>query len=205
MMTIQKLAMIAMLVTAWTTGSAQALAQSEGLSAVTEETSSERAADDQRGRLESSVKTTLDEQSTVGPGADAVREVFQELQGTERQRKNQDMSVENINERRNRRRQRSRQTPPPPVHVQLQPRFDFYRPASAQVASKVQTSLNRLLKNRNAGSVSVTLEQRVAVLSGKVRSEYERSLLEKLVKIEPGISRVENRIVIEANQTDSAQ
>ena len=190
-----------MLVAAWTTGSVQVLAQSKGLSDLTEETSAERGADDQRGRIES----TMDEQDTVGPGAEAVREVFEELQGTQRDRKNQDMSVDNLNQRRNRRNRRSRQTPPPPVHVQLQPRFDFYRLDSARVATGVQMNLNRLLENRRAGSVSVTIDRRVAVLSGNVRSEYERSLLEKRVKIEPGISRVENRIVIEANQTGLAQ
>jgi len=193
-MVFRQLTVIAILVIVWTTGSTRSLAQVAGLSALTQQNGQEQSADDQRG----SIDPTQDRQEeVVGSTAEDVREVFQELRGTQRQRKNLDMSVENLNERRRSRRRRSRQNPPPPVHVQLQPKFEFSRLVSAQVASGVQTRLNQLLEIRSAGSVSVKIENRIATLSGTVRSEYERGLLEKLTKIEPGISRVENQIAIE--------
>ncbi len=193
-MLFRQFAVVVISVVVWATGSSWLLAQVTGLSALTKKNEPEQSADDQRGSID---PTQNRRKEVVGSTSETVREVFQELHGTQRQRGNLDMSIENLNERRRSRRRRSRQNLPPPVHVQLQPKFEFGQLASAQVASAMQTRLNQLLKIRSAGSVTVEIENRTATLSGIVRSEYERGLLEKLTKIEPGISRVENQIAIE--------
>ena len=148
----------------------------------------------QRGRIEA----PADAESPVGRSAEDVRRSFRELLGNERSQ-SFDMSVENINERRNaRRRQQRQRTPPPPVHVHLQPTFRFNLLASDAIAAATQTRISKFLAARDAGSVQVEVENRTARLSGTVRSEYERDLLEKLLAIEPGVSQVENLISVEA-------
>lgn len=199
-MTIRKHTFLAMLASTLAFGSSQLLAQTDGLSSLTTEAATNRSNEDQRGRIE----RTPGEQGMIGPNVENVREFIDELRGPQRQRPNIDMSVENINERRNSRRRRGRQNPPPPVHVQFQPMFYFNPPSSSQVEYALQTRLNQLLGYENSQLISVSVNNRVAILRGNVGSEYARRLLEKVLKIEPGISQVDNKIVV-APQAEPAR
>ncbi len=150
--------------------------------------------EDDRGSFEAS---TADE-GLVGRNAENVSKMLRELRGSKRQQRSVDMAVENLNERRSsRNRRRSQQSPPPPIHVQFLPSFRQYQRPVALVASGVQARISRLLEQRDAGSVRVEMVDRTATLTGMVESEYEQRLLERMVRIEPGVSSVRNLIVVE--------
>jgi len=162
------------------------------------ELASENAASESFSGDQGSLEAPQVGQGLVGRSADDVRRNFLEWLGSERRNRNSDMSVEDLNERRRARRSRQgRRNPPPPVHVHLRPKFQYPQLAAARVTADVQSRISAILSARDAGTVRVVVEDRKATLSGSVRSEYERLLLAKLVAIEPGISRVENRITIE--------
>jgi len=150
--------------------------------------------DSDRGSFDADVDTS----GRVGRTAEDVSNMLRELRGPGRQQRSANMSVENLNERRKRRSsQRAQRSPPPPVHVQFRPSFGLHGVPSPQLVQRMQTSLSRLLESRNAGEVQVVIRKRTATLTGVVKSEYERSLLEKMIRIEPGISAIENLITVE--------
>ena len=145
------------------------------------------------GTFEASTDT-----GTIGRTVEDVRKMQQELRGTERRQRRSNMNIENLNRRRNQRNRRSSQrNPPPPVHVQFQPSFSLQSVPAQQVANRVEINLTRLLQQRDAGAVQVSVSDRTATLTGSVESDYQRKLLEKMVRIEPGVSAVENLITVE--------
>jgi len=152
-------------------------------------------ADNDRGSFEANADTS----GPVGRSAEDVRNMLRELRGPGQQQRSANMSVENLNERRKRRSsQRAQRSPPPPIHVQFRPSFGLHRSPALQMAHGMQTRLSRLLESRDAGVVQVVIRERTATLTGSVKSEYERSLLERMVRIEPGISAIENLITVES-------
>ena len=57
----------------------------------------------------------------------------------------------------------------------------------------------RLMKTRaiaSQGNLSVSMEGRTAVLTGTVANEHARDLAARLCLLEPGVSKVENRLTI---------
>jgi len=177
---------------------AKSLAQSTGSpgGSVTEterEPNRSGIAEEDSGSFEAS-----EDQGPVGRNAEDVREMLQELRGTERRQKRANMNVENLNRRRNaRNRRQSQRNPPPPIHIQFQPSFSLQRAPVELVADRLELNLSRLLEQRDAGAVRVVLSDRTATLTGSVTSEYQRRLLERMVRIEPGVSTVENLIAVE--------
>jgi len=155
-----------------------------------------------RGTFEATEST----QGSVGSSAEDVSKTLRELRGTsDRQKQSTDMTVENLNKRRNARsRRQAQRSPPPPIHVHFQPAFSIPWTPSVEVAKSIQTRLSHLLEKRarllemsDPGSVFVELSDRTATLTGTVRSEYERKLLERMVRIKPGVSAVENFISVQ--------
>lgn len=76
--------------------------------------------------------------------------------------------------------------------------IDFeYAPVAVGV---LQTNLGKRLANlsevRQLAGLDVTIEGRTAILVGEVPDEKKRKLVEQLVKLEPGISAVDNRLTI---------
>jgi hypothetical protein len=107
--------------------------------------------------------------------------------------------------------------PPPPNVNRVQPdpainRPGPYRPrlslgfaptapqASTEVAERLRLQLGRTLNDRLGPSIRVAVEGRRAILSGEVASAHDRILAEELVRLEPGISEVVNRL--EARPSD---
>jgi len=145
-----------------------------------------------------SFEAEADPQGRVGRSAEDISEMLREMRGTDRRQQRTNVNVDNLNERRNRRnRQRAQRNPPPPVHVQFRPTFSIPSASSSQVAKRMQSDFSRLLKKRGTGTVQVVLNDRTATLTGTVNSEHERSLLERMVRIEPGVSVIENLIAVE--------
>lgn len=71
----------------------------------------------------------------------------------------------------------------------------------AQIDSTAIDKRLSMLRNRlGSGRVSVSMEGETVVLSGAAPSESRRRLVERLVRLEPGVGKVENRIVVDANK-----
>ncbi len=139
----------------------------------------------------------LQEQGFVGRSAEDVQETFRNLNGRQRRRATFNMIVENLNEmRESRKRRREQRTSPPKVRVNLRPTFDFPRRSDVEVAAGVQTRLDKVMRERGVTMPQVELAERTATLRGTVRTEHDKALVEKLVSIEPGVSQVENRLVV---------
>jgi hypothetical protein len=110
-----------------------------------------------------------------------------------------DMMVENLNEMRDaRRRWREQNSQPPAIRVRLQPAFDVPVLPAGQANLEIQTRLTRVMELRGVGSPQVELAGRTAFLRGVVATERDRALLERLASLEPGVSRVENLVTIQA-------
>jgi len=137
------------------------------------------------------------ERSFVGRDAEDVRDTFRNLTRGQRRRAMMDMVVENLNEmRESRRRWRDQQRQPPSVRVQLRPAFDYPGVAVDRVALEVQTRLTAVMRKRGLTTPSVDLQGRTATLRGSVRSAHEKALAGQIVALEPGVSQVENLLVV---------
>jgi osmotically-inducible protein OsmY len=84
----------------------------------------------------------------------------------------------------------------PPVPVRLELAFTAPRPSMATVATNIQANLNNVLANRNFGQVQTSMDNGVVVLTGRTGTESQRTVLESLVMIQPGVSAVRNEIVV---------
>lgn len=85
--------------------------------------------------------------------------------------------------------------PSPPVKITL--RIAFNRPIldTNVVGANIESQLAKSLQGRLI-SPRVTVSGRTAVLVGQVSTAHERLLAEKLALLEPGVYRVENRIIV---------
>ena len=72
----------------------------------------------------------------------------------------------------------------------------------ANVKQKAQTRLTKLPGLSRFNKVVVDLEQSTATLTGEVVSEREKSLIERLVLLEPGINSVNNNLGITEKQPE---
>ncbi|MEO2046317.1 MAG: BON domain-containing protein [Pirellulales bacterium] len=137
------------------------------------------------------------EQAFVGRDAQDVRDTFRNRSRGQSRRAMMDMAIENLNDmRESRRRWRDQQRQPPSVRIQLRPAFDHPGVSATWVAEGLQSRLTTILQSRKVASPNVELKGRTATLYGSVGSEHEKMLAGQLVAIEPGISKVENRLVV---------
>jgi hypothetical protein len=69
--------------------------------------------------------------------------------------------------------------------------------------SLVQRSANQVLRRAPTQSgvrgVNVTMQGRTAILTGTVSSEKDRRMSELMIRLEPGVSRIENRVEVAGN------
>ena len=65
-----------------------------------------------------------------------------------------------------------------------------------QVSANVATRLNALAAVPGAAGVQVVMDGKTAVLTGSVPSDREGRVLARIVGLEPGVGRVDNRLVV---------
>lgn len=104
--------------------------------------------------------------------------------------------------------------PPPPVRVNRVPtaassqnrpydprlKVDFERPSqdATALSGKLSNRLTELLnRGRVQGQLELALEDSTAILRGTVVSAGQRTLVEQLVRLEPGVGQVRNELRIE--------
>ncbi len=66
----------------------------------------------------------------------------------------------------------------------------------ARVQQTATTRLRKLPSQRNLAGVNVQMFGRTAVVSGTVGTERDRRMTELLLRLEPGVSKVDNRVVV---------
>lgn len=134
----------------------------------------------------------------VGGDAQDMRSAFENMRGRERRQVMFDMMVENLNEMRDRRSERdARRRQPDLVRVQIRAPSNLPLLDSQQVAVTLQANLIRSLELQGLAAPRVELEGRTATLSGPVASDHERTVIEKMIALQPGVSQVENLLTVE--------
>jgi osmotically-inducible protein OsmY len=82
----------------------------------------------------------------------------------------------------------------PPVRVQLNVGFERQARPTTYVASAVQGRLDRILTKRGVTAPNVDVVGDTVVLNGIVESESQAMMIERLVRMEPGVAVVDNRL-----------
>lgn len=70
---------------------------------------------------------------------------------------------------------------------------------STMVSQQFENRLKKIPAMAKAGSVQVTMEGRTAILQGRVATARDRELAQGLAMLEPGISRVQNELIVDAS------
>ncbi|WP_231741960.1 BON domain-containing protein [Stieleria varia] len=87
-------------------------------------------------------------------------------------------------------------TSKPAVRVRLRSAVDVEPLPPAEVQATVSTRLSTVTKAPALRNVNVSMNGRTAVLTGAVRTEKDRRMSELLMRLEPGVSSVENRVSV---------
>jgi osmotically-inducible protein OsmY len=82
-----------------------------------------------------------------------------------------------------------------PVRVRLQIGFEPPVRESA-VAARLQDRYVRITAVEQLSPITVTMEERIAVLQGRVATDHSRDLAARLALLEPGISAVRNELIV---------
>lgn len=86
-----------------------------------------------------------------------------------------------------------RQVAAPKIQSRLTTQFQGIN--AAQAKSKVALGSSRVFAN---AKIEVIANDRTVILRGQVGSDRERKLAERIAKLEPGVDRVENQLVVAA-------
>ena len=142
------------------------------------------------------VRGSFDPQGFVGRDAEEVRENFDRMSRGQQRGMMFDMMLENLNEmRRSRQRWQEQQYEAPPVRIRLRPVFVVVPRQPEIVESTVQTTLEQALTSEIAAPI-VTVRGNQATLEGAAGSQRARQVAERMALLQPGVSRVENRIEV---------
>ncbi len=84
------------------------------------------------------------------------------------------------------------------IRTRLVPRFEVRQPvSSAGVSSRFRQRLARIPSvNSSADGIRVSVQNRVATLSGSVATIAERERIERMARLEAGISGIDNQITV---------
>jgi osmotically-inducible protein OsmY len=105
--------------------------------------------------------------------------------------------IENLNEMRDRGNRGGSGERTPPVRVKLRPAFEMSPDTMAQVTSEVQSRLATSLAEQGVADSRVSSDGRAMTLEGRVATEHQKALIEKMLSLEPGVSTIENRLVVD--------
>jgi osmotically-inducible protein OsmY len=107
-----------------------------------------------------------------------------------------DFMIENLNDMRESRGRDGRDNAPP-VRVKLRPAFDTPLSTMRQISVDLQSRVASSVEDLGVADSRITMEGRTLTLEGKVATEHQRALVEKMVSLEPGVSSIDNRLTVE--------
>jgi len=91
----------------------------------------------------------------------------------------------------------SSQNSKPLIRTRMRSAVRVQARAPAQVG-RIATGRFRSLTSRpQLRGVSVTMQGRTAIIHGSVRNESDRRMSQLLIRLEPGVSRIDNRVVVQ--------
>jgi hypothetical protein len=82
------------------------------------------------------------------------------------------------------------------IRTRLRSAVNFPPTAPAQVEFNASQRFRYLTTQSSLRGINVTMQGRTAVISGLVNSERDRRMSELLMRLEPGVSSVDNQIVV---------
>jgi hypothetical protein len=133
----------------------------------------------------------------LGGNAAQTQNFFQALSGGQQRTQMFDFMVENLNEMRDRGNQGGGEDRAPPVRVKLRPAFETPLGTMAQVTSEVHSRLTASLTEQGVVDSRVSHDGRTVTLEGRVASEHQKALIEKMASFEPGVGTIDNRLIVD--------
>lgn len=82
------------------------------------------------------------------------------------------------------------------VRTRLRSGIEIQPVAPASIQSQVRQRMSSLPAADRLNGVEITMEGRTAILTGQVESEQRRRMSELLIRLEPGVSRIDNRLTV---------
>ena len=83
------------------------------------------------------------------------------------------------------------------LRARLTPRYDVRRISSAEVSSRFNNRFYRLPESDSfAGQFSVSIDNRVATITGAVPSQADSDRIVRQLRLEPGVYKIENQLQI---------
>jgi hypothetical protein len=86
--------------------------------------------------------------------------------------------------------------PPQPIRTEVQVAFAAPQPSADVVAKSLQIRLAKIMGEHHMTVPTVSVQNGTAVVSGVAKSENERSVIESLVSLEPGVRSVRNEMTV---------
>jgi hypothetical protein len=133
----------------------------------------------------------------LGGDANQTQNFFRALNGGQRRTAMFDYMIENLNEMRDRGNGGGNGDRTPPVRVKLRPAFETPLGTMAKVATDVQARLAISLAEQGVVDSRLSLEGRTMTLEGRVATEHQKALIAKMASLEPGVSDVDNRLIVD--------
>ena len=95
----------------------------------------------------------------------------------------------------------------PRAQLKFATRLGFSLPPSKAIsrATQFEGRLKRLPGLPSGKNVTVLVQGTMAILEGTVESEHERSIIERLAKMEAGIYSVDNQLVVAGSDTSNLE
>ena len=88
------------------------------------------------------------------------------------------------------------QSSQPAIRTRLRSAIDAAPIPPQRVQQTARNRIRTLPSSAQLSGVSVTIDGRTAVVTGVVNNERDRRMSELLMRLEPGVSRVENRVIL---------
>ncbi|WP_143543945.1 BON domain-containing protein [Rhodopirellula sp. MGV] len=84
----------------------------------------------------------------------------------------------------------------PTIRVRLRSAVEVAPMSSDRVQAAATSVFNRVPVTSGVRNVNVTMDGRTAILTGTVGSEKDRRMSELLIRLEPGVSQIDNRVSV---------
>ena len=140
-------------------------------------------------------------QNFIGRNANAMTTIFNQL-GRNAGASSQQFNRRTSGGNRSRRSQSQEENAELQVRVRLDVAFDHPQVQPAALATTVRTRLDHVLAGHSLGTPQVEVTGDTVVLRGVAASESDRTVIEKLVSLEPGVAAVDNQMTV-ASSPDS--
>ena len=133
----------------------------------------------------------------LGGDAAQTQNFFRNMNGGQRRTAMLEFMIENLNDMRDRGNRGNGRENTPPVRVKLRPAFETPLGTMQQLNTDVQSRLTTSVSELGVIDTRITMDGRTLTLEGTVGSEHQRELAAKIASLEPGVSSVDNQLIVD--------